>query len=234
LPTTYSSSSYFRRFTADYFAEPKRGYGAAVHDVFMGLRNAGFDDPFYPARKLFGGQGSFGNGAAMRIAPAALYAYNEIPKLLDITSQASRITHSNNLGIRGATLQSLAVRQALLLDSTNKDFDENAFLDALINFLQEIEKTDAKDDFLKCDGAEEEFRRSYVKKLNVVKEFLKKPDLPSKEEIHKELGVHVAAINSVPTAIYCVLAARKPIPGIDVRIQILIKYYFISDRMSKS
>jgi poly(ADP-ribose) glycohydrolase ARH3 len=81
--------------------------------------------------------------------------------------------------------------------------------------MQELEKPDEKDEFLKLDGAEDEFRRSYVKKLKTVKKFLEKAAPPDMEEIHNELGVHVAALHSVPTAIYCFLAARNPIPGIE-------------------
>lgn len=40
--------------------------------VFAALRKDDPDDVFEPARKQFDGQGSYGNGGAMRIAPAAL------------------------------------------------------------------------------------------------------------------------------------------------------------------
>jgi len=34
-------------------------------------------DPFQPAKQQFDGQGSYGNGGAMRICPAALFAFKD-------------------------------------------------------------------------------------------------------------------------------------------------------------
>lgn len=152
-----------------------------------------------------------------RVSPIALFAHKNISQLTEITENTSRITHANDLAIRGALLQCFAVRQALLLDSSDKKLDTEKFIDSLIKKMQELENENSKqDEFLKLDGAEEEFRRSYVKKLKTVKEFLAKPSPPSLEDIHNELGVHVAALHSVPTAIYCFLLAQNPIPDIKV------------------
>jgi ADP-ribosylglycohydrolase len=54
-----------RSFAARF--ERWRGYGPAMYDLLPRLR-AG-QDWRSAARALFGGQGSFGNGAAMRVAP---------------------------------------------------------------------------------------------------------------------------------------------------------------------
>ena len=61
-----------RRFTEEYFAEPYRGYGGGVIDVFRKLRSSGLSEPLQPAREQFNGTGSYGNGAAMRVHPVAL------------------------------------------------------------------------------------------------------------------------------------------------------------------
>jgi poly(ADP-ribose) glycohydrolase ARH3 len=59
-------------FARAYAAEPWRGYGSGPPQVFAlverGLR---FEEA---AGSLFGGSGSFGNGAAMRVAPVGLLA----------------------------------------------------------------------------------------------------------------------------------------------------------------
>lgn len=44
-----------------------------VVDVFEALRESNFEDVFLPAKLQFNGTGSYGNGAAMRIAPIALF-----------------------------------------------------------------------------------------------------------------------------------------------------------------
>ena len=59
-------TSYCRRFTKEYFAEPRRGYGANVPVVFGALRKSDFEQPFLPAREQFNGTGSFGNGGGSR------------------------------------------------------------------------------------------------------------------------------------------------------------------------
>ena len=64
------------RFVYEYNKEPARGYGASVGQVFRALKDEAYADPHGPASRHFGGTGSYGNGGAMRIAPAALYGYN--------------------------------------------------------------------------------------------------------------------------------------------------------------
>lgn len=57
---------------------------------------------------------------------------------------------------------------------------------------------------------------TYVKQLNYVSEMLEKDEVPQETVIQK-LGNDVAALYSVPTAIYCFLRSQKPIKDIQVR-----------------
>lgn len=71
------------RFVTEFKKEPWRGYGGSVGLVFSQLEKENYKEPFGPASRQFDGSGSFGNGGAMRIVPAALYCYNmEKSKLL--------------------------------------------------------------------------------------------------------------------------------------------------------
>lgn len=67
-----------------------------------------------PAKELFDGSGSYGNGGAMRIAPMSLFFYNNYDKLLHYVREVTQITHSNKLGINGAILQVTANRFFLI------------------------------------------------------------------------------------------------------------------------
>lgn len=58
-----------------------------------------------PAKDLFDGIGSYGNGGAMRIAPVVLFSYNNYDKLLHYVNEVTEITHTHKLGINGAILQ---------------------------------------------------------------------------------------------------------------------------------
>ena len=72
----------------EYFKEDFRGYGGNVIEVFHQLRDENFEDVFGPASRQFGGTGSYGNGAAMRIAPAAVYGRNMQARHLNASSNS--------------------------------------------------------------------------------------------------------------------------------------------------
>lgn len=73
--------------------------------VFHKLRANKFSDVLTPAKEQFGGEGSLGNGGAMRVAPIALFYHNDYDKLIKVTRLATAITHTHKLGIDGAILQ---------------------------------------------------------------------------------------------------------------------------------
>jgi poly(ADP-ribose) glycohydrolase ARH3 len=94
-------------FARNYNAEPWRGYGAGPPQVFRLIeRGIPWDQG---GTTLFGGTGSFGNGAAMRVAPAALLAFRDLSEVERLARSTSIITHSHELGIEGAVAQACAV-----------------------------------------------------------------------------------------------------------------------------
>ena len=72
----YNNRSMAVEFVKEFFKDPTRGYGQAVGKVFERLRDDDPEDITFPARCQFDGQGSYGNGAAMRISPLALFSKN--------------------------------------------------------------------------------------------------------------------------------------------------------------
>lgn len=72
------------RFTEEFFSNPQRGYGASVFTVFNKLKKSNYEDLFMPGQEQFNGEGSFGNGAAMRTSPAALLGYHDNTKLVEV------------------------------------------------------------------------------------------------------------------------------------------------------
>lgn len=96
-----------QRFIAAHAREPWRGYGPGPPQVFAAIRaGAPWDEP---ARELFGGSGSFGNGGAMRAAPAGLLCYRDIHSAAHLARRCAAITHRHELGLQGAALQAAAV-----------------------------------------------------------------------------------------------------------------------------
>jgi ADP-ribosylglycohydrolase len=77
-----------------------RGYGPAMHRVMAQLL-AGM--PWQSvAKDLFSGQGSFGNGGAMRVAPLGAYFADDIGALVENARRSAEVTHAHPEGVAGA------------------------------------------------------------------------------------------------------------------------------------
>ena len=101
-------------FRRNYNREPWRGYASGPPAVFA-LVASGDWTYEQAAASLFGGSGSYGNGAAMRNAPVGLY-YRDSPELYERCRQASAVTHTHPVGIDGAAVLARAVGLALESD----------------------------------------------------------------------------------------------------------------------
>jgi poly(ADP-ribose) glycohydrolase ARH3 len=91
--------------------DPRRGYGAGTTEVFERWR-AG-EPVSSAAGRLFGGQGSLGNGAAMRIAPVAVRFCEDPERLVEEAERSAVVTHSHPLGVEAAVVQAVAIGAAL-------------------------------------------------------------------------------------------------------------------------
>lgn len=98
-----------RAFLASY--ESERGYGGGTRRVLDLWRGGAPVE--VAAGQVFGGQGSRGNGAAMRIAPVAVRFAGDQPRLSDQAFRSARITHAHPVGIDGAVVQAAAIAAAL-------------------------------------------------------------------------------------------------------------------------
>lgn len=196
-PNGFSQKLLAKNFVLEYYKDPRRGYGAAVGDVFEKLRKTKIADPVGPAAAQFGGSGSFGNGAAMRVAPIALYCANqENTKLLQLVRDSSLVTHSHTLGVNGAILQALAISQSLKLNPEEK-LNAKQFLAKLKMDIIKLENENDPDLDLN--------HNAYQKQLDAVEQLLDGRIETSDENVLNLLGHSVAALHSVPTAIFCFL-----------------------------
>lgn len=97
-------------FAATRRADPTRGYGPGAARVLDAVtRGADWQDA---AGALFDGQGSMGNGGAMRVAPVGLLAFARGVALRDVLTLARRsaaVTHAHPLAQDAAALQAAAV-----------------------------------------------------------------------------------------------------------------------------
>jgi ADP-ribosylglycohydrolase len=94
------ASSLARRY------DGSRGYGPAMHRLLGRIREG---DPWQEAAPgLFGGQGSFGNGAAMRVAPVGAYFADDIGAVAEQAGRAAVVTHSHPEAVAGAIAVAVA------------------------------------------------------------------------------------------------------------------------------
>ncbi len=91
--------------------DPRRGYGSGTTEVLRLVR-AGFD-PCEAARSAFGGKGSLGNGAAMRVAPVAVRYANDDAALAAAARESASVTHAHAIAIDAAVAQAQAIAAAL-------------------------------------------------------------------------------------------------------------------------
>uniref|UniRef100_A0A1A7WLI1 ADP-ribosylhydrolase ARH3 n=1 Tax=Iconisemion striatum TaxID=60296 RepID=A0A1A7WLI1_9TELE len=190
-----------RRFAKEYNASPGRGYGSGVIQVLKKLSSPQINDVYQPARDQFNGRGSFGNGGAMRAAPFAL-AFPDLADVKKFARLGAMLTHSCSLGYNGAVLQALAVhlslQGALALP--------HQFISRLITEMEEVESDEAA---LRDARILKEAEKPFCERLHRIRDLMDRSKV-SIEEVISELGNGIAALHSVPTAIFCVLHCLQP------------------------
>ncbi|KAJ8289412.1 hypothetical protein GJAV_G00001020 [Gymnothorax javanicus] len=193
------------RFAEEYRQAPGRGYGSGVIQVLRKLASPRLSDVFQPACAQFGGRGSFGNGGAMRAAPFAL-AFKNPSDVKRYARLGAMLTHSCSLGYNGAVLQALAVHYSL----QGALALPQAFISKLIAHMEGMESEEqARNDARVLNEAEFPF----CARLHKVKELMDRSSV-SVEEVISELGNGIAALRSVPTAIFCALYCLEPRAGL--------------------
>jgi ADP-ribosylglycohydrolase len=87
-----------------------RGYGAAMHGL---LPRLGAGEPWCrAASSLFGGKGSYGNGAAMRVAPVGAYFADDLDAVVENARRAAEVTHMHPEAVAGAIAVAVAAAWA--------------------------------------------------------------------------------------------------------------------------
>jgi poly(ADP-ribose) glycohydrolase ARH3 len=169
-----------RTFHRHFNREPWRGYAAGPPTIFQLVEKSGLTYE-EAARRLYGGQGSRGNGAAMRSAPLGLF-YHDAPDLYDRAVAAAALTHAHPLAQDGAAVQTSAVAMAVHLDP-QKPFPRDNFLRRMLRVAKTPE----------IKG-----------KLSLVRTLLK--GQVSGSETARILGKSVRIDESLPFAVYAFLA----------------------------
>ena len=116
------------KFATNY--HPDRGYGQGARKIINAI---GFGKDWNQvASAIFNGEGSLGNGAAMRVAPIGLYFANDLDRVADEAAKSAQVTHHHPIGIDSARL--LAVAASLAAHSHQQPFSKIDFLNKLRSF----------------------------------------------------------------------------------------------------
>jgi len=91
--------------------DSSRGYGPAMHGLLSRIRErrGHWQEE---AQALFGGQGSFGNGSAMRVAPVGAYFADDLDMVVEHAERSAVTTHRHAEGVAGAIAVALAAALA--------------------------------------------------------------------------------------------------------------------------
>jgi ADP-ribosylglycohydrolase len=114
-----------------------RGYGPAMHDLLREIRAGG--DWQEKAAAQFEGQGSYGNGAAMRVAPLGAFFTDDLPRVAEEAERSAVVTHTHAEGIAGAIAVAVATAYAWQVRSLPQRPSRAEFLDLVLPWVPDSE-----------------------------------------------------------------------------------------------
>jgi poly(ADP-ribose) glycohydrolase ARH3 len=155
-----------------------RGYGPEAGRILKNIRNG---KNWRTINKRKYPDGSFGNGAAMRVAPISLF-YRDKNGLFEKVRKVSEITHAHPLAIEGAWIIALSINMAL------DDTDEKEVIYAVM---------------ASCKS--EKFKNKAI----IASEWLASGSEYNSKEISKALGNGMAALDSCISALFIALSYRN-------------------------
>jgi ADP-ribosylglycohydrolase len=98
-------------FLARFIAEPDRGYGAGTYGLLARIQYGAVWRE--AVTQMFGGKGTFGNGAAMRAAPIGACFAPDLDRVRAEASRSAEPTHAHPDGAAGAVAVAIAIAAAL-------------------------------------------------------------------------------------------------------------------------
>ena len=109
---------------------PQRGYGTGARRLMQEIGSARPGAWRSLARNLFYGQGSYGNGAAMRIAPLGAFFCQDYELCREQARLSAEVTHYHPEGVAGA----VAVAMAAAYTRNEKAWSRDHFFDTILEY----------------------------------------------------------------------------------------------------
>ncbi|RYX84063.1 crystallin J1 [bacterium] len=144
------------RFSKRYISQPNRGYGGAMHTLLPQLRTQSWQ---VAAQSLFDGEGSYGNGSAMRVPPLGAYFADDFDLLVEQARLSAIVTHSHDEGIAGAIATAVATGIAARLREEEAEIEPPDFLNQIIQYTPASE---VKNRLIECRDFPENYTNEQV------------------------------------------------------------------------
>ncbi len=119
--------------------EFNRGYGSGMHQLMRKFKSG--ENWHEAALSLYEGQGSWGNGSAMRVSPIGAYFADDLKKVCDQAEKSAVVTHTHEEAIIGAQAIALATALAWQFKENNIRPTRADFIDAVLPYLAPCETT---------------------------------------------------------------------------------------------
>jgi ADP-ribosylglycohydrolase len=117
--------------------EGRRGYGQGVTALLKSIRRG---VPWNSAAtEMFDGKGSYGNGAAMRVAPLGAYFADDLARVVEQAHRSAVVTHAHPEGAAGAIAVAIAAAIAFQLRGAEPIPNRQEFLDLVLPHVPETE-----------------------------------------------------------------------------------------------
>ena len=159
--------------------DSSRGYGPAMHNLLAEIRRG--RDWESEAQALFRGQGSFGNGSAMRVAPLGAYFADDLDAIPEQATRSAVTTHCHAEAVAGAVAVSIAAGLASRFRMSDRKCEAREFLE-----------------FVHLKTPDSEVRKGLRKAINLPNE-----TSPAKAVFALGNGSLVSCQDTVPFALWC-------------------------------
>jgi len=124
-----------KRFARRFERDPERGYGKMtriqMREIVAGAKWR------QTAANAFGGQGSMGNGSAMRVAPLGAYFADDLQRCAEEARASSLVTHTHPEGVAGAIAVADAAAKAWQLRADTDPDRVRRFFDGVLGHTPE-------------------------------------------------------------------------------------------------
>jgi ADP-ribosylglycohydrolase len=132
---TIDQDALAKRFVRRFDRDPERGYGKMTRIQMREiLHGASWRQT---ASAAFGGQGSMGNGGAMRVAPLGAYFSDDLERVATEAKASAEVTHTHPEGVAGTVSVALAAAMAWRLRATASADRAAEFFTEILRFTPE-------------------------------------------------------------------------------------------------